>query len=279
MTGGIPLVAGVVGHPISHSLSPLIHNAWLEHAGIAAAYGAFDPGASGFADFVLDHRAGLLKGVNVTIPFKAEALALADSASARAQAAGAANLLVFRPSGEVFADNTDGLGLLAAFARQAPGFDITAGPVALLGAGGAARGAAAALLEAGVGDLRIANRTLARAEVLAEAFGPRVRAFGLHDPRVVEGVGAVINATAAGLVGRGELVTPLDRAPAEAVFMDMVYKPLLTAFLRAAGGRRTVDGLEMLIGQARPSFEALFDRPPPPEPDIRALALAALEVA
>lgn len=276
---GATRVAGIVGFPVRHTLSPVIQNAWIEAAGLDAVYVAFAPPVSGFRALVEGFRGGAVRGLNVTLPFKEIALSLADRPSDRASAAGAANLLLFETDGGVVADNTDGLGLLDAFAVQAPGFDPKAGPVVVLGAGGAARGAAAAFVAAGAPQVRIANRTVAKAETVAEALGPAVRAFGLDRlPEVLAGASAVINATSAGLADAGGLTVPLEVLPPAAVAMDMVYKPLRTPFLIQAEtrGLRTVDGLEMLIRQAVPSFEAFFGRPPPSGVDVRALALAAL---
>jgi shikimate dehydrogenase len=279
---GATVVAGVVGRPVRHSLSPSIHNAWLAAAGVDGVYVAFSPPEDGFEAFVRGLRGGAVRGLNVTLPFKAAALALADRPTARAQAAGAANLLVFETDGAVVADNTDGIGLLAAFAAQAPGFDPAAGPVAILGAGGAARGAAAAFAEAGAPEVRIVNRTYAKAEALARRLGAAARSYPLAAAgEALSGASAVVNATSAGLAGDGALDLPLEATPQEAVVMDMVYKPLVTPLLaRARGlGRRTVDGLEMLIRQAEPSFQAFFSRPPPKAVDVRAIALRALEDA
>lgn len=277
---GRTVVAGVAGHPVGHSLSPLIHNAWLEAAGIDGVYVAFAPGADRFDRFVEGMRGGAVRGVNVTIPFKEVALSMADEASARARGAAAANLLIFESDGTVIADNTDGVGLIGALKAQAPGFDPAAGPIAILGAGGAARGAASALLAAGCPQVRIVNRTLAKAEAVAGALAGSVVACPLTAAaQAFEGVTALINATSAGLSGSGSLDAPLAATPETAVVMDMVYKPLLTPFLAEARrlGRPTVDGLEMLVRQAVPSFEAFFGRAPPADVDVRALALKALE--
>lgn len=279
MITGATVVAGVAGAPVRHSMSPTIHNAWLTAAGIDGVYVPFSPLSDGFVPFVDGLRGGVVRGLNVTLPFKEEALMVADDISARAKLAGAANLLVFSPEGAVYADNTDGLGLLHAFTAQAPGFDAAAGPVVILGAGGAARGAAAAFVEAGAPQVRIVNRTLVRAEQVAGAIGDKVEPFPLDRmSEALTGAAAVINATSAGLSGAGGLDVPLEATPADAVVMDMVYKPLKTPFLLQAEalGRRTVDGLEMLIGQAIPSFEAFFGRPPPPEADVRSLCLEML---
>ncbi len=276
---GATVVAGVAGQPVRHSLSPLIHNAWLEAAGIDGVYVPFDLPIAGFEGFVAGLRGGAVRGINVTVPFKEVALTLADRASDRALAASAANILVFEADGSVIADNTDGVGLISAFAIQAPGLVLASGPVAILGAGGGARGAAAALLAAGAPQVRIINRTLAKAQAMAKAFGARATAHPLAGAaHAFAGVVAVVNATSAELGEKAVLEAPLEATPAGAVVMDMVYRPLITPFLAHARriGRPTVDGLAMLIGQAAPAFEAFYGRPPPAQVDIRALALKVI---
>ena len=271
-------VAAVVGHPVAHSLSPVLHNAWLAAAGIDAVYVGLDAREGGFRRLVDGLKGSNFAGLNVTLPFKEEALAAADDVHSRAARAQAANLLVFR-KGKIHADNTDGLGLLAAFAEQAPGFDPKAGPVVVLGAGGAARGAVAAFLDAGCPHVRVVNRTFARAQALTADLGGE--AFGMADAEpAFRGAVAVINATSGGLSGDIASDFPLESTPPDCVVMDMVYKPLLTTFLAQARrlGRPTVDGLAMLIGQAAPSFEALFGQPPPKDVDVRSLALKSLEM-
>ena len=271
-------LAGVVGRPVRHSLSPVIHNAWLAAAGLDGAYVAFSLAPERFSAFVEGFRGGSLAGVNVTLPFKTDALAAADRVSPRARTAGAANVLVFEADGSVTADNTDGEGLLYAFARQAPGFRPESGPLVLFGAGGAARGAAAAFLEAGCPEVRLLNRTRSRAEAVAETLGGRVRVLDLPDAAALDGAAALINASSAGLGPDAPPPPDFSAAPAGAVAMDMTYKPLRTPFLEAAAARglATVDGLDMLIGQARPAFEAFFGRPPPAEPDVRERVLSIL---
>jgi shikimate dehydrogenase len=276
---GETVVAGVTGAPVRHSLSPLLHNAWLEAAGVDGVYVAFAPATNRFAAFVDGLRGGVVRGVNVTAPFKETALALADHTSPTARAAGSANLLLFEADGAIRADSTDGEGLLIAFREQAPRFDPAAGPVVILGAGGAARAAAAAFLVAGAPRIDFLARTAARGQALVAALGEKTRAFGqaeADDP--LRGARAVINATPLGLGGGPGPDAPLHLLDARCVVMDMVYRPIRTAFLEAAKARglRTVDGLAMLIGQARPSFERFFGQPPPAI-DVRALAVAALE--
>jgi shikimate dehydrogenase len=277
---GASAVAAVVGRPVRHSLSPLIHNAWLAATGIDGVYVALSPPAERFAAFVEGLRGGVLRGLNVTLPFKEAALAAADAASDAAKAAGAANLLVFGEDGAIFADNTDGAGLLGAFAAQAPGFKPAAAPVTVLGGGGAARGAAAALLAAGAPEVRLVNRTRAKAEAVRAALGPKIAVVDWADREAaLAGAGALVNATSLGLSGAEPLDLSIAALPADAPVMDMVYRPLWTPLLRAAkaGGRPAVDGLEMLIRQAAPSFRVFFGQDPPAGVDVRALALAELE--
>jgi shikimate dehydrogenase len=276
---GQTLVAGVAGRPVRHSLSPAIHNAWLAAAGLDGVYVAFGPTAEGFTAFACGLRGGVIRGLNVTAPFKEEALALADSRSERARRAGSANLLVFGEDGVIAADNTDGVGLLGALEAQASGFDPAAGVVMILGAGGAARGAAAAFLDAGAPGVVFVNRSLARAEALAALFGPRARACRPDAAADLAGeAGALINATPLGLHGGPAPDAPLDRLAPGCVVMDMVYRPLRTGLLEAAAARglATVDGLEMLIGQAAPSYQAFYGAPPP-SIDVRSLVLSLME--
>ncbi len=272
------MVAGVAGRPIAHSLSPLLHNAWIEGAGLDAVYAPFSPRQAGFSAFVEGFRGGVIRGLNVTLPFKEEALSLADQRSPLAEAAGAANLLLFHEDGRIEARNTDGEGLLYAFARQAPRLDLRAAPLVIIGAGGAARGAVAALSALGITDIRVVNRTYKRASQLAASF-LGVSAWGDGQAGAAfEDAGVVINATSAEVSG-GELNYDFTSMAPNAVAMDMLYRPLKTRFLKAAEARGlgTVDGLDMLIGQAMPSFQAFFELAPPPAIDARALLLAAME--
>lgn len=275
---GATRLAGVVGRPVDHSLSPVIHNAWIAAAGIDAAYVAFPVAEGRFDAFVEGLRGGAVAGLNVTVPYKEDALELADFATDRAHHAGAANLLVYDADGTVRADNTDGEGLLAALAEQAPSLSLDGAKVVVLGAGGAAKGAVLALSEAGAGEVVIVNRTQSRAQALANSLrGPAVAAeWG--SPLAFEDAALVVNATTLGLSGDGGPDVPFELLPAGAVVMDMVYRPLRTALLEgaAAAGLTSVDGLAMLIGQARPSFQAMFCQAPPASVDVRGLALAAL---
>jgi shikimate dehydrogenase len=268
------VVAGIVGRPVAHSLSPLIHNAWIQSAGLDAAYVPFAPAEDGFERLLRGLRGCVIRGLNVTAPFKERALALCDEADDAARESGSANLLLFHEDGSIEGRSTDGIGLTAAFAEQAPSLDLRSQPVVILGAGGAARAAAAALLDAGAPEVRVLNRTAARAEELVFAFKTaRLSAHALADSEKLFGdAGVLINAAAGGPL------PPLNALPEGAVVMDMTYRPLKTALLRAAQARGlgVVDGLSMLINQARPSFEALFEQAPPASPDVRALAIRTM---
>ncbi len=276
---GETIIAAVVGDPVIHSLSPIIHNSWAEAGGVDAVYVALRASGEGFASLVQAMRGGVVRGFNVTAPFKLQALAIADRASPRAQRVGAANLLIFHRDGKISADNTDGTGLLAAFADQAQGFEPAAGMAIVMGAGGAARAAADALLESGAPNIGIVNRTRERAEALVRSLGERAMVISPGElGAAVAKANVLIDAS--GGEGGETLAGRLGRAQRSAVVMDMTYRPLRTPLLQAAEalGLRTVDGLAMLIGQAKPSFEALFGASPPPI-DVRAAALAALERA
>lgn len=272
--------AGVVGSPARHSLSPTIHRAWLEAAGIDGEYGLYDIAHDGFEALVEVARGEGLRGLNVTLPFKEQALALADEGSEIARLSGAANLLLFEEGGLIRCDNTDGRGLVYALETQAPGFDYLERPIVILGAGGAAKGAAATLAMAGAAEIRIVNRTQSRAQQLAVELmlDFETEAASWRFEEAVGDAGLLINAATAGLGGQDDRRLDLGGARDELVVMDMVYAPLETPLLAQARARglRTVDGLAMLIGQAIPSFEAFFGRRPP-DIDVRALALAELE--
>lgn len=257
--------AGVAGWPIAHSLSPLIHSTWIAAAGLNASYEAFGPGDdAAFAALVAEGRAGRLVGLNVTAPYKSLALTLADEAGVAASTSGSANLLTFH-EGRVRADSTDGLGLMRALAEQAPDLDVVGRSVVILGAGGATRAAAAVLNAAGA-KVGLLNRTRARAEALARELGVSV-----VEPKAVEDAALIVNALSA------PPEVDVRSFASDTVLMDMTYRPLVTPFLAAgrARGLVTVDGLAMLIGQARPSFAALFGVPVPPV-DIRMVILKVL---
>ncbi|ARC87198.1 shikimate dehydrogenase [Rhodovulum sp. MB263] len=275
MSDRIPL-AGVIGSPIAHSKSPLLHRHWLERYGLRGFYVPMDVAHADLKQ-VLEAlpRMGFV-GVNVTIPHKEAILSLADSVSDRAALIGSANTLIFLADGKVYADNTDGIGFIENLRQGAPGWDPTSGPAAVLGAGGAARAVVAALSEQGVREIRVSNRTRSRAEALRAEFGPKIV---IHDwvqaGAMIDGAATVVNTTSLGMVGKAEFKVPLDALSSDAVVCDLVYVPLETPFLREARARGcvAVDGLGMLLHQAAPGFERWFGRRPEVDDAARAVLL------
>jgi shikimate dehydrogenase len=217
-------------------------------------------------------------GLNVTIPHKEAALALADIVTDRAALIGAANTLIFRKDGKIHADNTDGAGFMANLRQNAPHWQPAAGPAALIGAGGAARAVVAALIEVGVPEIRIANRTKLRAEALRADFGTKLVVYDwTQAAQMLDGAALVVNTTALGMTGKPAFQVPLDHLDRHAVVTDLVYTPLITDFLAEATERgcHTVDGLGMLLHQAAPGFERWFDHRPEVDEATRAAVLSA----
>lgn len=216
-------------------------------------------------------------GANVTIPHKEAVLALADVVTDRAALIGAANTLIFRSDGKIHADNTDGYGFIANIRQNAPGWIPDLGPAAVIGAGGAARAVVASLLESGVPELRITNRTRIRAEQIRSEFGAKVVVYDWAEAgNMLDGATTVVNATSLGMEGKQPLRLPLNALDRDAVVTDLVYTPLDTPFLIEARERgcHTVDGLGMLLHQAAPGFERWFGQRPEIDEATRAAALS-----
>lgn len=273
----IPL-AGVIGHPIAHSRSPALHGFWLKRYGLKGHYMPLDIAPQDFAEALhMLPKMGFV-GCNVTIPHKEAVLALADIVTDRAALIGAANTIIFRKDGKIHADNTDGIGFLNNLRQEAPGWDPATGAAAVFGAGGAARAVICALLEAGAPEVRVANRTRARAEHLRHDFGTRVVVVDWHaGGEMVEDAATVVNTTSLGMVGKSDFKTPLHRINPRALATDIVYTPLETPFLKAAAeaGCVTVDGLGMLLHQAVPGFERWFGTRPTVDEETRQAVLSA----
>ncbi|TVQ53179.1 MAG: shikimate dehydrogenase [Rhodobacteraceae bacterium] len=269
-----PPLAGVVGWPVGHSRSPALHGHWLKLYGLSGAYVAMAVAPDALATALKGLVALGFAGCNVTLPHKEQALALADAATDRARRIGAANTLAIR-QGRIEADNTDGFGFIENLRQGAPDWSAAAGPALVLGAGGAARAIVAALLDAGAPEVLIANRTPERAEALAAALGARAIPWAAAEAAAAEAA-TLVNTTSLGMAGQPPLDLSLDRARADALATDIVYAPLETAFLRraAARGLRTVDGLGMLLHQARPGFEAWFGVAPEVDEALRQAVLA-----
>lgn len=271
----IPL-AGVIGSPIAHSKSPKLHGHWLRTYGIQGHYIPMDVAQADLRTVIgALPKAGFV-GVNVTIPHKESVLALADVVTDRAALIGAANTLIFRSDGRIHADNTDGYGFIANLRQSAPDWDPAAGPAAVIGAGGAARAVVASLIEVGVPEIRLANRTRARAEALRQEFGAKVVVSDwVQAGNMLEGARTVVNTSSLGMVGKPDFRVPLDALSPEAVVTDLVYTPLRTHLLEEAAsiGCTTVDGLGMLIHQAAPAFERWFGIRPEVDEAVRAAVL------
>ncbi|MBW0158251.1 shikimate dehydrogenase [Sedimentimonas flavescens] len=273
----IPL-AGVIGSPIAHSRSPALHGYWLKHYGIKGHYIPMDVARDDLETVLRTLPKAGFVGCNVTIPHKEAALALADVVSDRAALIGAANTLIFRPDGKIHADNTDGYGFIANLRDGAPGWQPNAGPAVVIGAGGAARAIVASLLEVGCPEVRIANRTRARAENLRTEFGARVVVYDwVQAGNMLEGAATVVNTSSLGMDGKAEFRVPLDALSPSAVVTDIVYTPLRTHLLQEAEamGCATVDGLGMLLHQAVPGFERWFGQRPEVTQELRDAVLRA----
>ena len=271
--------AFVVGWPISHSRSPLIHNHWINRYGIDATYEVAAVPPPDIAAFFGSVRAGEWCGGNVTIPHKHAALDLADSSDTAARAIGAANTIV-RDGRHLHAKNTDAAGFIANLEDLAPGWRKGAGPSVVLGAGGAARAIVWALLETGVERVLVVNRTTRRADDLAARFGSGVQVARWRDRHAaLGGAGLLVNTTSSGMTGMQALDLDLARLPPDATVCDIVYTPLATPVLDAASARGNpiVGGLGMLLHQAVPGFEAWFCVTPEVTPDLTALVVADIE--
>jgi len=264
--------ACVIGWPVAHSRSPLIHNYWIKQYGLDAEYRREAVPPEQFPEFVADLAARGYVGANVTLPHKEAALAAAD-ADDRARAVGAANTL-WLERGRLRATNTDVEGFLANLDQSATGWDDGLDTVLVLGAGGAARGVIFGLLERGAGLIHVANRTLARAQDLRDAFGKRVHPVRWEETGgLLGGAHLLVNTTSLGMAGQPALDVAVDHLPTSAVVADIVYSPLETGLLRAARerGLRRADGLGMLLHQAVRGFSLWFGVEPKVTPELRAL--------
>lgn len=272
----IPL-AGVIGDPISHSLSPKLHGHWLERYGISGRYVPLHVHETDLEDVLRTLPKMGFVGVNVTLPHKIRAMQIANQVTDRAILIGAANTLTFKEDGTIFADNTDGFGFIENIKQSAPSWVPGSGPAVVLGAGGAARAIIVALVEAGVSEIMLTNRTKPKAEALRAEFGPKVTVVDwVQAGNVIEGAGIVINTTSLGMSGQPELRVPLDGLRPGTVVNDIVYTPLETQFLSAAraAGCTVVDGLGMLLHQGVPGFERWFGQRPLVDEELRQVILS-----
>ncbi len=273
--------AGVMGWPVEHSLSPRVHGYWLRHYGIAGKYVRIPVTPEDLTSKLRTLDADGFKGVNITVPHKQAALANVDEVHPFAKRIGALNTVVLRDDGTLYGFNTDGFGFLENLRQSVIDFDPTHGPAVVFGAGGAARAIVATLLEAGAPEVRILNRTLEHAERLVADLtqageGALVIAPWKNRDDSLDGAALLVNTTILGMTGQYPLEVKLDALPVQAVVNDIVYAPLETDLLRRARARTNpaVDGLGMLLHQARPGFEAWFGRMPEVTPELRRYVLA-----
>jgi shikimate dehydrogenase len=271
--------AFVIGHPIAHSRSPLIHGHWIERYRVDGSYEAIDVAPGDLPAFFERLKAGEFVGGNVTIPHKEQVFALVDALDPLAEEIGAVNTLVLQGAAGVRGFNTDYMGFLGNLDQHAPGWDQRLDEVVVLGAGGAARAILVALKSRNAGKIHLLNRTVGKAEDLALEYGGRIACAGLGEFAARAGnAGLIVNTSSVGMKGTSFEGVDLSVVPKAAVVTDIVYVPLVTPLLAEAQrlGLRTVDGLGMLLHQAVPGFEAWFGVKPEVTPELRALVEATL---
>ena len=270
-------LAGVIGWPVAHSLSPKLQKFWLKELGIDGAYIplAVNPENLSLALWALPALG--FKGVNITVPHKEQALALVDKTDSFARRIGAVNTISVDEKGRLIGSNTDAYGFIKNLKGEARHWKPSR-PALVLGAGGAARAVCVALLNAGAREVRICNRTRSRAESMADEIGgPLVAIEWGERAEAAEGAGLLVNTTNLGMIGAPKLSMPLTKLPRSAIVTDIVYTPLMTPLLVSARerGNRIVDGLGMLLHQAQPGFTAWFGREPKVTEALRAHVLGA----
>lgn len=268
-------ISGVIGWPVTHSRSPRLHGYWLQKYGIDGAYIAMPVRPVDLPTAIRALPALGFRGANVTVPHKEAALALCDEVDEMARRIGAVNTLVVRNDGRLVGANSDAYGFLENL-RQASDWRAAAGPAVILGAGGAARAVGIALLDAGVPALKIVNRTAERAQTLARNLGRRATAVAWEKrSAALDEASLLVNTTSLGMTGQPALEIDLQKLPAAATVNDIVYSPLETPLLAAARarGNAVVDGIGMLLHQARPGFEAWYGRRPEVDEALRRFVL------
>ena len=272
-----PSLVGVIGFPVGHSKSPIIHGYWLQHHDVNGYYVPMEVNRNDFANVIATLPKMGFRGVNITIPHKEDALRLHDHITDQAVLIGAVNTLTFGPDGKVFADNTDGYGFMRNLRERVPDWTPDEGPALVLGAGGAARAAIHSLVSEGTPAVYVVNRSRDRAKSLRAVFGKRVSVERRKEiPDLLKEVAIVVNATSLGMKGMPPLEFPYQDLEPGTVVTDLVYTPLETELLQqaAAKGCRVVDGLGMLLHQAAASFDAWYGIRPRINPTLRSLALA-----
>jgi shikimate dehydrogenase len=272
-------LAGIIGWPVAHSRSPRLHGYWLSAHGIDGAYVPLPVPPDRARDAIRALSAMGFAGANVTLPHKEAALASVDRATPQARRIGAVNTIVVTADGSLEGSNTDAFGFLENLRQSVPQWRPGQGAAVLLGAGGAARAIAAALVDAGVPELRLVNRTMARAEQLAADIGGPIKPYSWAQcPAALRDAALLVNSTTLGMKGQPPLEIDPQPLPQTAIVYDIVYVPLETPLLSAARrrGLTAVDGLGMLLHQARPGFSAWFGVEPQVTAELRDFVMADL---
>ncbi|TMJ82751.1 MAG: shikimate dehydrogenase [Alphaproteobacteria bacterium] len=268
------LLAGVMGDPVMHSRSPKLHNYWLAKYGLAGTYVPLAIGAERLRAALRALPALGFAGCNLTIPHKEAALDIVDKLDPLARRIGAVNCVVVAPDGSLEGRNHDGFGYIESVREAQPKWRADTGPIVVIGAGGGARAVLVGLVDQGAREIRLVNRTPARGKALAQDLGGPIGALRWEEREAaLEGAAMLINATNQGMLGEPPLDIALDRLPVSALVSDIVYIPRETALLAAARrrGNPTVNGLGMLLHQARPAFHAWFGIMPDVTPELRAM--------
>ena len=275
------ILAGVMGWPIAQSRSPILHNYWIEKYKLNGRYVPLAVKPENLGDAIRGLRGLGFRGCNLTMPHKQMAMAMVDRVTDTAKRVGAVNCIVVEPDGEMWGTNNDGKGWYLSLLEVAPSWKPADGPIAILGAGGAARGLLVTLIENGAKEIRLINRTFEKAEKLAKDIDPSIVKPITWEKRadVIGDVALLTNSTDQGFVGKPALDISLDKLPKQALVSDLIYTPPETPFLAAARARGnvTVNGLGMLLHQARPAFEAWFGVMPEITPDLRAAIMATFK--
>ena len=271
------VLAGVMGWPVAHTRSPAIHNHWIAHYGLKGAYVQLPVQPQNLEAAIRGLPALGFAGCNITVPHKVNAMQLMDTLHPAARRVAAINTVVVQADGSLLGMNNDGYGYIQSLRDAQPDWRGDAGPALVMGAGGAARAIVVALLDEGVPEVRLCNRTQEKAQALKDAFGDRVTVVPWAERNsAMAGVRLLVNTTTQGMHGQPALDVALDDLPAEALVSDAIYIPLETPLLDAARqrGHQTVNGLGMLLNQARPAFQAWFGVQPELTPGLIAAVQA-----